>query len=1124
MNEQLLKRIASVGGVLELGRQGHAHPFAIDEAVPFIISSLYKEDKRPFVYIASTIDRANNLRYLVSSLIGKDSVIFCPEPDQPFQQVIPDPLSLGQHVGALTRILTQERPFIILSSDFLCSMLPSAETIKERLFTISKGTRIKQSDLALKLEAMGFTPTYQAENPGQFARRGEVFDIYPVTFDMPIRIDFFDWEIEDIRYFDPSTQRSEHKRITSDVTIGPASSIASIFYSGKDLPVDIGPDTSSVLKRLYAPYFNTDDFFSYLPNDAVLICEDIREIEILNDTYYDQMKRMQETIKSEHDVEYPEPIYGFSEIKDRLISSCSIEFVNWKRSNDDGVVKLPFRPIDNKYFGINNWISTAKELLKKDKTLCVISHQASRLHELLEEDSVPSVILSSYSESVNHDSVSLINSGVEGGFCTDDLFILSDRELFGVSKLYQSSTKRRSVKKEKPFDAEPGDYVVHIEHGIARFAGTVMKPFEGAQKEYLKLQYADGDYLYVPMEQMDRVSRYIGSSNKEPVLHRLGGNDWNRTQKKAKAAAEEVAEELLNLYAEREIQTGFQFSKDTIWQMEMENAFPYTETQDQLQAIEDVKRDMASPRPMDRLICGDVGYGKTEVALRAAFKAVMDNKQVAVLVPTTVLAQQHYNTFSQRLAAFPVRVRLLSRFVSQKEIQNTVTEISEGDADIVIGTHRLLQPDIKFKSLGLLVIDEEQRFGVEHKEHIKQMKSDVDVLTLSATPIPRTLQLSLTGVRNMSLIETPPEERIPVHTVVSEFDETLIRDAVMRELARGGQVFFVHNRVSSINSMAKKIQRLIPDARVRIGHGQMSEDELEQVMMDFVKHEFDILVCTTIIESGVDIPNANTLIVNDADRFGLTQLYQLRGRVGRSSRLAYAYFLYEKSKLLRPDADKRLQTIFEASSLGVGMTLAMKDLEIRGAGNMLGTKQSGHIDSVGFNYYTQLLSEAVEELRRKRDVERHRDTYVPKIKLPPPSIDLPLVAFIPSDYIEDAEQRVGIYKRMATCTKLDEFFELASDISDRFGEPPIEVTNLLFVLEVKIRASLAMLSSVLREGPKVILRRIPGLTFDVDEGFGKLRGIRVTLNQVQITYSQESDLWKENLILVLKALGPADNH
>jgi transcription-repair coupling factor (superfamily II helicase) len=652
------------------------------------------------------------------------------------------------------------------------------------------------------------------------------------------------------------------------------------------------------------------------------------------------------------------------------------------------------------------------------------------------------------------------------------LHLYTDAEIFGWSKPRPRRPRRKAAPPEVFFaDLHPDDYVVHVDFGIGQYRGLIKATIDGAEREYLRVDYDGGDSVYVPIHQADRLSRYVSVSNRPPMLHRLGTASWERVKQRAKKAAVDVAKDLLALYSAREVVPGHAFAPDTEWQSELEASFPYIETDDQLQAIDEVKLDMEQPRPMDRLVCGDVGYGKTEVALRAAFKAVMDGKQVAVLVPTTVLAQQHFTTFRRRLAPFPVNVEMLSRFRTPKEQDEVIDKLSSGSTDIVIGTHRLLSRDVAFKDLGLLIIDEEQRFGVTHKERLKRLRTEVDVLTMTATPIPRTLYMSLTGARDMSTIDTPPEERLPIKTHVGRYDETLIRRAILRELDRGGQVFFVHNRVRGIQTIRQRLGQIVPEATFAVGHGQMPERELEQVMLDFAEGQVDVLVCTTIIESGLDIPNANTIIVNRANRFGLAQMYQLRGRVGRGANRAYAYFLYDRNARVSDTARRRLQAIMEASELGAGFSVAMRDLEIRGAGEILGTRQSGHMAAVGFDMYCRLLAQAVNELKDQstEDLAPEERAYLLPLEQGV-QITLPLDVALPTGYIADESLRLRLYRRLAGLTTLGEVESIEAELVDRFGPLPCEAENLIYQLQLKSLAIEAHIEAIVSENREIVVR------------------------------------------------------
>ncbi len=662
---------------------------------------------------------------------------------------------------------------------------------------------------------------------------------------------------------------------------------------------------------------------------------------------------------------------------------------------------------------------------------------------------------------------------MESGFIYPQgkLAIYTEAEIFGQARRPKRVRfSSEGVKLTAFSDLKPGDYVVHINHGIGRYVNIKTLEIAGVHRDYLEVAYAGDDRLFVPVDQMQLLQKYVGVEDEPPKVHRLGGGDWQRVKNRVKESVQEMAEGLLALYAERQSLPGHAFAPDTVWQKEFEEAFVYEETPDQLKAIKEIKEDMERPRPMDRLLCGDVGYGKTEVAMRAAFKAVMDGKQVAVLVPTTILCQQHYQTFSQRFSGYPVTIRAMSRFQSPKEQEETKLGLAEGWVDLVIGTHRLISRDIVFKDLGLLIIDEEQRFGVSHKERLKELSKRVDVLTMTATPIPRTLHMSMVGIRDMSIIDTPPEDRFSVRTYVLEFNEEIIREAIRREMDRGGQVYFVYNRVETIDRMAAYLQNLVPEARILVGHGQMSEEQLERIMFDFYQGEADILVCTTIIETGLDIPNVNTLVVYDADRFGLAQLYQLRGRVGRSNRVAHAYFTYRKDRIIGEVAEKRLAAIRDFTDLGSGFKIAMRDLEIRGAGNLLGPEQHGHIAAVGFELYCKLLEEAI----RERKGEQQPET-------PEPAIDLPVDALLPEDYINDIKQRVEIYRWTAAATSLEGIEALEDEVLDRFGNLPAPVENLFAVAKIKFMAKAIGIASLTQERQEIVARMFPGLSLAAEK-------------------------------------------
>ncbi|MDQ3127552.1 MAG: transcription-repair coupling factor, partial [Chloroflexota bacterium] len=702
--------------------------------------------------------------------------------------------------------------------------------------------------------------------------------------------------------------------------------------------------------------------------------------------------------------------------------------------------------------------------------IVLASDQAPRLAELLEEAGHPVGVVHA-PDAPPRGAITVVERSLNGGFegGPDGLAFVTDRELFGSVRVRRPKAMRRVVPRDILERLVPGDLVVHIDHGVARYEQMLRRgnKADGEDRDYLELSFSGADKIFVPVEQITRISRYSGAEH--PQLSKLGGTEWLRTKQRVRKAVADLAEELLNLYAARANAPGHGFAPDTPWQQEMEASFPYEETPDQLQAVVEVKADMEAGRPMDRLVVGDVGYGKTEVALRAAFKAIQDGKQVAVLVPTTVLAAQHHQTFSQRFAAFPLTVRLLSRFVPARDQATTIAGLTDGSVDLVIGTHRLLSKDVRFRDLGLVVVDEEQRFGVAAKERLKQLRREVDVLTLSATPIPRTLNLALAGVRDMSVIETPPEDRLPIQTRVAEASAGLVRDAILRELDRGGQVFFVHNRVETIEAQTEQLRRMLPDARFVVGHGQMAEGHLESVMITFASGQADVLVCTTIIESGLDIPNANTIVIDRADTLGLAQLYQLRGRVGRSSRRAYAYLLYRRRERMSEEARKRLQAIFNASELGAGFQIALADLEIRGAGNILGGEQSGHMAAVGFDLYSRLLADAVEERKALREDRPAR------VERPQAVLDLPVEAHLPDDYVPEEAQKLELYRRLARARTGGDLAAFRQELTDRFGPMPAPVVRLVEVAELRLTAEAVGVASMSREDGQLVVRFGEGL-------------------------------------------------
>ena len=860
----------------------------------------------------------------------------------------------------------------------------------------------------------------------------------------------------------------------------------------------------------------------YLPQDALVLVDDLSLLESTVSEIEEQAVKLRAESISEGTLPetFPVPYLSWSELDDSLSAHATLELGRSTAeelpddSQADGSLAGKFGKIERFGGRLKPFGEYLNKIVAEGHTTIVVSRQASRLEELWTEQGQQSTAI----------PPRFIEASLSEGWCLGEAYLFSDSEIFGWERPQPRQRPRPGAETPESAyaDLHPGDWIVHVDYGLGKYTGLVQRTLEGLDREFLCIEYKNGDQVYVPIHQADRLTRYIGPDGSPPTPGNLGTQEWPETKRKVREAVQEVAEELLDLYARRHIAQGFAFSPDTAWQGELESSFPYVETEDQVKALTAIKRDMETPRPMDRLLCGDVGYGKTEVALRAAFKAVMDGRQVAVLVPTTVLAQQHYDTFRQRLSAFPVTVDMLSRFRTPREQSQVLYALSQGAVDIVIGTHRLISSDVQFKDLGLVIIDEEQRFGVTHKEALKRLRTEVDVLTLTATPIPRTLYMALTGVRDISNLNTPPEERLPIITHVGPYSPKLVRQAILRELERGGQIFFVHNRVQTIDAMRMHLEKLVPEARIAIGHGQMHETELASVMHRFTAGEIDILLSTSIIESGLDIPNANTLIVDRADAFGLAQLYQLRGRVGRGAARAYAYFFRHRKFSPTPEGQERLEVIAENTQLGAGYSIAMRDLEMRGAGELLGTRQSGLIASVGFHLYTRLLAAAVKQARTSGkagpiDLKSATLEAVQPMGLPV-NVDLPLAIGVPETYVPDTDLRLRLYRRLADLTDEAALEALAAEFNDRFGPLPEMVTNLFYQMRVKLLAERVGLIAISMESGQIVLRYPPP-----PEGTEARRlpdlgaGVRGGKNAYWCMFGREPD-WQERLVEVLERL------
>jgi transcription-repair coupling factor (superfamily II helicase) len=1073
-----------------LERGGRETVALVDAGRSYLVAALAEETNRAVLIVVPGNARSRQLVDQLRGWLGESRAVelFAERDALPYERLATDPITHQSRLRALAALCAERPAVVVATARGLMDPLARADEFGARTIRLRTGDAADPSGLGALLLAAGYAPAPLVEEPGSFSRRGGILDVFPPTAPRPLRVEFFDDEIESIREFDPLTQRSrEH---VADVGVSPATELfvdaglrSLSTLDSEDLTPEGGEQWHRDLERLsngeaidalplYAGYFGHGGLLDYLGPEALLFVEEPHSIQVAVEQIETQAAEIEAEMR--HKGLLPRglarPYFSWDAIAPQLLGRDGLD-LTWQ-SVPDGHHTAPASEsladaiqVVPPYGGrLKVVMDDVAEALADRKRVVIATQQAARLAELFGERNILSAVADGIDEPPPGGSLTLVQTGWHEGFQLlglpdGDLLLLSDLEVFGWTKPRRPVRPRQAARDQFLSDMDVDQLVVHIEHGIGRYRGLRKMAQDGIEREYLEIDYAAGDRLYVPIEQADRVSRYVGFGEVAPTLHRLGGTEWERAKSRVKKAVLEMAKELLELYAQREVAPGHQYSPDTVWQTELEASFPYVETPDQLTAIIAVKQDMESPRPMDRLLCGDVGYGKTEVALRAAFKAVMDGRQVAVLVPTTVLAQQHFNTFRERMQAFPVNVEMLSRFRSPREQHKVTDGLRAGSVDICIGTHRIIQKDVEFKNLGLVVIDEEQRFGVVHKERLKQLRKEVDVLTLTATPIPRTLHMSLAGVRDMSTMETAPEDRLPIRTFVQPWDDASVREAILRECDRGGQVFFVHNRVQTIYQQAQTLKKLVPEATFAVGHGQLPEEQLEKVMIEFAAGDADVLVCTTIIESGLDIPNTNTIIVNHADRFGLAQLYQLRGRVGRGANRAYAYFLYQRNQVLSEVAEKRLKTIFEANELGAGFRIAMKDLEIRGAGNLLGSEQSGFASAVGLQLYTDLLAEAVNELKGKR-VERP----------PEVSVDLPLDAFLPTDYVEDEAARLNVYRRLASVKSPDEVGQIVLELRDRYGPLPERALELIWLVQLRQLAAKAGVAAVSTTENEIVLR------------------------------------------------------
>lgn len=1075
------------------------------------VAAIHRLLNRPLLLITFNYEQAEALYDDMAAFGYEDGdvILVPPAEGMTYQEGDTDVDVIGRRLSAMVCLL-DNKPVVVIApiGSVLQKTIPPSVLSASRI-RIENGEMLDLEACVRALVDLGYDRTTMVERQGEFSQRGGILDVFPSTESMPYRIELFGDEVESIRSFSVESQRSHAETAYIDIApareilLGPGVAEAAVASLRKLLESSISDLDCETQARLedhveddiarignracfdgieyYLPiiYQNASCMLDYLPPDVIVVVDEPHQIKSHWEQLYQELAETRAAHVKRGDI-LPLPVDHFVPFNDamsllagrgcNLILSLLSRTVPW--FNPDTRIVVPSAPMDAFGGQVNVLIEQLRTWLSNQCKVILVSNQSHRVVELLTEHELS--VVDFEDQSRDGSGICVVNGTLRSGFKITNarLMVATDGEMFGLSRLRRpKKASRRGLPISSLLELAEGDYVVHINHGIGRYRGLTKLSGACGDRDYILIEYAGTDRLYVPVDQIDRIQKYIGVEGQTPTLNRLGGSEWARTTKRVKQAVKEMAKELLALYAARQTIEGHSFGPDTPWQQELESAFEYQETPDQMEAIQEVKQDLESPKPMDRLICGDVGYGKTEVAIRAVFKVVNDGKQAAVLAPTTVLAQQHFNTFRERFAAYPVNIEMLSRFRSRAEQKKVIEGLRTGVVDVVIGTHRLLSKDIEFRDLGLLVVDEEQRFGVAQKERLKQLRKTVDVLTLTATPIPRTLQMSLSGIRDMSLMDDPPEGRMPIKTYCREYDDNLIRDAILRELDRGGQVYFVHNRVENIEHVAEHVRRLVPHARVEIGHGQMPEDQLERVMLDFYEHKFDVLVCTTIIESGLDIPNANTIIINNSDRMGLAQLYQLRGRVGRSNRQAYAYLLYEPHRIMSETAEKRLQAIKEFSELGSGFRIALRDLEIRGAGNLLGPEQHGQMAAVGFDMYCRLLAEAVQEIKGEEP---------DKFDLPP--ADLPMDAYIPTDYIPSEGLRLEFYKRMTAVRCLKDVDEIAEEMKDRFGELPTPVKNSLDILKLRLKASGIGIEGVTSDKRQVIIKFAHGVRLAPDVG------------------------------------------
>jgi transcription-repair coupling factor (superfamily II helicase) len=1121
-----------------------------------IIAEKYLESEQQLLVVTNNLYQADKLEADILQFVDANDVYKYPMQDIMTEEFsTQSPQFMSERIRTLTALSQNERGLFIVPLNGLKKWLTPVELWKSHQITLSVGEDINVDDLLTKLVNMGYRRESVVSHIGEFSLRGGIIDIYPLIGE-PVRIELFDTEIDSIRNFDVESQRSNDNMqevnittasdyiITDDVIKHTKEKLTEAYQEtrpkiDKSVRNDVKETYDSfklfesslfdhqVMRRLVAfMYEQPATIIDYFQDDAIVAVDE-----------YNRIKETEETLTTEVDdfmqnlIESGKGFIGQSFLDyqnfETLLKKHPVAYFTLFTATMSvklqDIIKFSCKPVQQFYGQYDIMRSEFQRYIANDYTIVVLAEtetKKERIQSMLNEMHIPTFV--DVAENEIQGGRAIITEGsLSEGFELPymQLVVVTERELFKSQqkkKRKQQKTLTNAEKIKSYQDLKVGDYVVHVHHGVGRYLGVETLEVAGVHKDYIKLQYKGTDQLFVPVDQMDQVQKYVASEDKMPKLNKLGGTEWKKTKAKVQQSVEDIADELIELYKEREMSVGYQYGPDSAEQNDFELDFPYELTPDQAKSITEIKGDMEQQKPMDRLLCGDVGYGKTEVAVRAAFKAVLEGKQVAFLVPTTILAQQHYETLIERMQDFPIDVELISRFRTTKEIKEVKEGLKSGKVDIVVGTHKLLGKDIVYKDLGLLIVDEEQRFGVRHKERIKTLKTNVDVLTLTATPIPRTLHMSMLGVRDLSVIETPPENRFPVQTYVLEQNSNFIKEALERELSREGQVFYLYNKVQSIYEKREQLQMLMPDASIGVAHGQMTERDLEETMIGFINHEFDILVTTTIIETGVDVPNANTLIIEEADRFGLSQLYQLRGRVGRSSRIGYAYFLHPANKVLTETAEDRLQAIKEFTELGSGFKIAMRDLNIRGAGNLLGKQQHGFIDSVGFDLYSQMLEEAVNE---KRGITPEQND-APEVE-----IELNIDAYLPAEYIQNEQAKIEIYKKLRKIESETQLIDIKDELIDRFNEYPAEVARLLDMMEIKIHALHAGVTLIKDKGKTIEIFLSEKGTEDIDgealfkqtQPLGRAMKVGVQDGKMKVTLTKAKQ-WFENLKFLAKCL------